>query len=273
MTYRLSQDHLETFFSRLRRRHGWNNNPTGLQLKHTLRHILLKNSVTASTNANCMDSDIRIQEAENALVSESAFVGEITSNPKLQNFVKILNSPSQYHDHVLYYISGYILRSISKKIQCRECSDLLVAACHKVDEASTSASFTIMRDRGGLLYCNDMFKLIKAVDNEVRLYLTSPSGPLFSVDKNFTARVTTKVITYLLSSTDQIFSLISTHSMQYTHLESEDSHWVQVVKAACKLFVTIILHHHEKLLQDRVILQGKGTRRHQRNKLTLFQNQ
>ena len=54
MTYRLSQNHLETFLSRVRRKSGWNNNPTALQFKWTLRMLLLKNNVLPSKHANCI---------------------------------------------------------------------------------------------------------------------------------------------------------------------------------------------------------------------------
>ena len=39
LTYRLSQDHLETLFSRIRRRGGWNNNPNVLQFQYALRSL------------------------------------------------------------------------------------------------------------------------------------------------------------------------------------------------------------------------------------------
>ena len=53
LTYRFSQDQLEMFFSKIRSRFGWNNNPNALQFKWALRALLLKNQVSPSTNANC----------------------------------------------------------------------------------------------------------------------------------------------------------------------------------------------------------------------------
>lgn len=45
MTFKLSQDHLKMFFSRLRRRGGWRNNPNCQQFEWALRSILQKNSI------------------------------------------------------------------------------------------------------------------------------------------------------------------------------------------------------------------------------------
>ena len=52
-TYRFSHDQLEMFFSKIRSRFGWNNNPNAFQFKWALRALLLKNQVSPSTNANC----------------------------------------------------------------------------------------------------------------------------------------------------------------------------------------------------------------------------
>ncbi len=42
LTYRFSQDPLEMFFSKIRSRLGWNNNPNALQFKYALRSLLLR---------------------------------------------------------------------------------------------------------------------------------------------------------------------------------------------------------------------------------------
>ena len=48
LTYKFSQDHLESLFSCLRSKGGWNNNPNSMQLKYTLRQMLFRNAVKAS---------------------------------------------------------------------------------------------------------------------------------------------------------------------------------------------------------------------------------
>ena len=55
LTYKYSQDHVELLFSCIRSRGGWNNNPSSFQLKYALRKMLLRNAVTASKYANCID--------------------------------------------------------------------------------------------------------------------------------------------------------------------------------------------------------------------------
>lgn len=57
LTYKFSQDHLELFFSCVRSKGGWNNNPNALQLKWALRRMLYRNSVRVETG-NCIDVDV-----------------------------------------------------------------------------------------------------------------------------------------------------------------------------------------------------------------------
>ena len=54
VTYKLSQDHLEVFFSCVRARGGFNDNPNTLQLKYAFRKILLHRAITSSDKANVM---------------------------------------------------------------------------------------------------------------------------------------------------------------------------------------------------------------------------
>ncbi|KAG0426164.1 hypothetical protein HPB47_026710 [Ixodes persulcatus] len=51
-TYRLSQDHLELFFSCVRQRGGWNNNPSAAQFRYAYRSLLVNADVQAPATAN-----------------------------------------------------------------------------------------------------------------------------------------------------------------------------------------------------------------------------
>lgn len=55
LAYRLNQDHLESFFSKIRLRGGWNNNPDAQQFASALKALLVKNEITPSSSANCLE--------------------------------------------------------------------------------------------------------------------------------------------------------------------------------------------------------------------------
>lgn len=57
LTYKFSQDHFEILFSKIRSRHGHNNNPNVLQFKYAMRQLLLRNTIKNYSNANCIETD------------------------------------------------------------------------------------------------------------------------------------------------------------------------------------------------------------------------
>lgn len=131
LTYKLSQDHLEMLFSRVRRRGGWNNNPNCLQLKWSLRAILLKNGITPSKNANCID--ITVEEPNNMLFQKVPSKASLTSQAKMVEFAKLLARPTEWHDQVLNYMAGYIAKHVVQvgmiKLKNRKLT-LRINLCH-----------------------------------------------------------------------------------------------------------------------------------------------
>lgn len=57
LTSKLSQDHLEIFFSKIRQRFGYNNNPNVIEFRTAMNKLLLKNSASTSYSANCILMD------------------------------------------------------------------------------------------------------------------------------------------------------------------------------------------------------------------------
>ena len=57
LTYKLSQDHLEVFFSKIRRRGGWNNNPNTEQFCAAYRAIIMNDSISVSSTGNSSNLD------------------------------------------------------------------------------------------------------------------------------------------------------------------------------------------------------------------------
>lgn len=55
--YQLGQDHIETLFSKIRAKGGFNNNPDVITFKSALRALLVKSDVSPSPNANCIELD------------------------------------------------------------------------------------------------------------------------------------------------------------------------------------------------------------------------
>lgn len=55
-TFKFSQDHVESFFGRIRSKGGYNDNPTVEQFCSAFRRIVINNEITSSELSNCKDS-------------------------------------------------------------------------------------------------------------------------------------------------------------------------------------------------------------------------
>jgi hypothetical protein len=145
----LSQDHVETSFSIVRRRGGWNNNPTALEFTYTYRAILGHLGVEPSPNANVrsLDSDEFMQadmmfcsnddDAETQQIFTDSLSDDISSQqlPALSFFV----------ENFCEYFAGFVVRRLLPKLKCEVCRSLLVAL-----PTQHSGSFLQLRDNGGL---------------------------------------------------------------------------------------------------------------------------
>ena len=120
--YKLSQDHLEHFFGMIRARFGAQTNPTPLQFQKKYRQILL-----GITGINVNNSNVMLQDTTEmvALIpSTQSKLDYIIENYDIEDISieSVANSSlSDYKKHVVNYISGYVVKQISKKLSCEEC--------------------------------------------------------------------------------------------------------------------------------------------------------
>ena len=138
LTYKLSQEHLEMFFSCVRARGGFNNNPNALQIKYAFRNILVHKSITSSDKANVMMFEENLtgslfsfktnrrRSRLSEMTNIETFNGITDADTlkldqeSIENALKT-TSMTFVTENVLYYIAGYILRSILKSIDCDLC--------------------------------------------------------------------------------------------------------------------------------------------------------
>lgn len=108
MTYKLSQDHLESFFGVLRARGGNNNNPSAFEIRKTIAKLFrTKIYIPFSGNTNPQDATI--------LLSNDVFTPIKTNECFNDDFVKIdlsIIKLSPYIKCTSAYIAGYIIRKL-----------------------------------------------------------------------------------------------------------------------------------------------------------------
>jgi len=121
LTFKLSQDYLEMFFSAIRSRGSFNNNPNVLQFKSAYKRLLVRHEIKEIENGNCL-----FDNAEILHVSSKNFKCPIVDTISLNNinvdfahdYVNVFWDLSPYVENVVFYIAGYVCKKIYSRIDC-----------------------------------------------------------------------------------------------------------------------------------------------------------
>lgn len=136
--HRISQDHIELFFSVVRSHGGYSDNPTSSQFEAIYKKILVNTQLTQTgSGTNCVPlENIMILNCSSALQKINApCVREYITNDSTEadevnfkNFtddlmeeIEAFTFLSPFAEKVIEYIAGYVIFSISKKIKCPTC--------------------------------------------------------------------------------------------------------------------------------------------------------
>lgn len=159
--YKLNQDHVELFFSSLRSRLGYNNNPTVRQLQASYKQLLIHCQIREGGIGNCLPLEIieilncpPVQprtplESINSSTERSIMLDNIQDESdgfNEQAFLldhDYLLSPSSlsiYCRKVVEYVAGFIVFRLQKALQCLDC---LAAIEGNVDPSSLIAYKTL----------------------------------------------------------------------------------------------------------------------------------
>ncbi len=264
LTYRFSQDQLEMFFSKIRSRLGWNNNPNALQFKWALRALLQKNQVTAPETGNCTVVE------ETKLAEEAGNIdGKVAG---------LLSSSTIWHEDVLEYIGGYIARKITSCIKCAECASALAMEndnhpslpdhTYCQFESSSKSSLTSFKTYGKLTSPSpSVVKVVKVADRFLR----------FMVGK--WSHFSDKAILTLQRDVLQEVKLTAFQSLQQHSLETHvldknlrDDHITIIIESITDLYSKIFLYQFSKIYSERIVRQGAPSKRQKLTKLILFGN-
>lgn len=177
LTYKMSQDHLELFFSAIRSRGGHNNNPSCRQFVTAFKQLLVHNEIGGSEYANSVPQDTTsflhapsttknsIDELIRSIPQESEhqYVNVFEEHSYAASYI-YANCNSAYIDDVISYIAGFIVKSIQSKIICNTCSKMLTCE-------STISSLQQIKSRGKLINASlDVIKLCKIAETSFRCH-------------------------------------------------------------------------------------------------------
>lgn len=253
LTYKLSQDHLELFFSSVRSKGGFNNNPSPKQFAAIFKRLLIHHELTHQ-NSNC-DNEVKTpilsvssttQPKENIScgVNEDEFLFNVEyfdiSNIEL-NIVQ---------ENITHYIAGFIVKKLSKAIKCHICSSSLSANISN-SECPQSVDLIAFKQRGGLHVPSSDLKITCELCEKVcqEFLHSSQDHP--------------HLMTFLISA---VVSTIDDTIFVNDHY----SHRVPLINKIAELYFKIRIHHANKLFNQKV--KGENVRQIL-SKSILFKNQ
>jgi hypothetical protein len=280
LTFKMSQDHIECLFSKIRSMGGFNNNPNVVQFKAALRKLLVKQQISASPAANCADSSISgaIFELKwskrTSPLDDERF--QQTESIEGEDMFAVLNDLSTVQSNILYYIGGYIIRRLSRELSCASCMELL-----KCDTPPTSltldhhystprcsddmARLVMLKDRGGLNYpSKTLFSMLQVAEKVFRAIAT---------EKKLSSGVTLhrlKTLT-LQALVDRDISFPRVEHEQPLAL-GEVSHECTLSSRVLRLFFKLRMHYYGRVYTSDIIHQKQSSSRNYSSRLTIFRH-
>ena len=278
LTYKLSQDHLELFFSAIRSRGGWNNNPSAVHFKSAWQRLLCHQQLKEVETGNCIAQDSckiltvssRIERSQLTDIATMNFVRltypcteqlEIRDHEYCSNEVaSAILSP--YVGNVVVYIAGFVARSVKKRLLCEPCGVALTQVCSS--RKHSHFSLIEAKTNGGLLYpSDDVVLLCKASEKCFRANMGPTDQP--NLCGNLKSSLITEVLAQLIGK--DIFTMLTDHSLESDVL---DDHRIILMKKVVQTFMTIRLYHHGKSFTRSLHPQ---TCRSSLNKTVIFKGQ
>ena len=279
LTYKLSQDHLELFFSAVRAAGGFNNNPTAQQFTASYKRLLLRSAIKGGKgNVSQRDNTTILEVIEDTChlsndttltISETAIIRkyDLKQLSPVQSDHDYCDMPnitilSEYKTAAISYIAGYVVKMVEKRIICSDCLKALKASNQSPTERSDFVQF---KSRGSLILPSKSVRIICEETEKCfgrLLAITSGKPPQ---KKGVPQAISLAVLGNIQTQT--MFPELDEHMIDSS---ATDNHIVHLTKQVVHCYCTIRLHHLAK--QTTQAESGPYIRK-QLNKLILFNHQ
>lgn len=265
LTYKISQDHLEIFFSAIRNRCGSNNNPTCRVFESCYKKLLIHTEVKSSKTANAIPLD-GTSILDCGVKITKSFEGD--DMEKSEDYMKFTNEfrdhdylcryfLSEYIEDVIAYISGFVVKSVSRKINCKKCI-VLLEGDSPLSKLQSRKTYGKLKKASNFVVkvCSQAEKCIKVIKNKGALNLIKTEH----LKKGL-------VNTSLRYLSQNIFDIFGNHVYDFEPL---NDHCIIVTKLILDKYIEIRLHHE---FSNMLKLDNRPRVRSLLTKSILFQNQ
>ncbi|CAH1968697.1 unnamed protein product [Acanthoscelides obtectus] len=249
LTYKLSQDHIELFFSAVRSKGGCNNNPTARQFESIFKRLLLHCDIKGSKYGNVVSLD-------NTSILGTTYINTLTktncgnilseNDDYMENTTEVLIFGScslhlwqltPYVCDIVAYISGFVVKNLKKCVSCHECLLLM--------ESSETRSLLQKRKQCGNLTraSNYVIKVCEEGERSVRSLKA-----ISSIFSNKLGNIEKYLVSYTLRKLNtSIFEVFGDHVLDDSF---ENNHSLQLTKMILAKYIRLRLHHESNLASE-----------------------
>jgi hypothetical protein len=202
LTYKLSQDHIELFFSALRCRLGRNNNPTVREFKAAYKRLLLHQEIRGN-RGNCLLQDdttlLSFRNLNQSTTTKQEDFNDFSTQKKFglafeetdHDYAQISSFPevSEFQSSVIEYVSGFTVRMAQKVLKCETCLEAI-----QTQESASQYGLVLTKDKGGLIHANSsVVAVCKTTEQSIRTAMKMTEG-IVPFKSNFSLAITSKVL-------------------------------------------------------------------------------
>lgn len=174
LTYKISQDHIETMFSAIRSREGYNDNPTCRQFVAAFKRVSVHNEISGSLYGNCIAldntthltgkkfDDIQCKEPLNFLFSWCP-TRSVIDHDYFDNYMHL----SKFVDCVSSYISGFVAKKVAIKTDCQNCKSSLTTTHTDILIKIKNRGYPTKASNCVVLICNATEMMLRQYPNQI----------------------------------------------------------------------------------------------------------
>ncbi|CAH2088930.1 unnamed protein product [Euphydryas editha] len=172
-----------TFFSSIRSRGGYNNNPNPVQFKAAYKRLLIRAEIRDHGIGNCIpleqisilncpSTDEPVKTIDK-LTHRHILIEEDDSTLYEEYLDHLELSLSEYTEQVLQYIAGFIARKLTRCLKCDQCVELLHGS-----KKQRLQSIIEKKSKGGLTYpSSSLLKIVKFTEKILKQNLMYKEKP------------------------------------------------------------------------------------------------
>jgi len=267
LTYKLSQDHLEMFFGRIRRGNGCNTNPTCRIFMASYKRLVVFNEIKSGENSNVTDQfDYKILTTTRKSKSDSNSDIDVDMQDIRDDLLQDIDSQEEYTtffvdssyaiqlmlDHgyasftssdlsrsaIAEHLSGYVAFQLKFSTKCEECRDALLGSASDMERYSYSAHIS----KGFLTVPSPcLVRICKMTENLFRKYNRPNLNYLLA--QNIPLKVA-------MMATEQKIFENSGFKQHILNLQELGNHVIRQCKIVSETYLGVRVFHATKLINE-----------------------